>query len=98
MWSSTLSKVVNNLGSPLTKAIQFSNVLGTKIGPGVATLGRTNFTGTLEPATRLEVQVHHLISLGGWNEVLSTICALKATSELSPTDKPALAGSQTLQD
>jgi hypothetical protein len=26
---------------------------------------------TLEPAKGLEVQVHHLISLGGWNDVIS---------------------------
>jgi hypothetical protein len=26
---------------------------------------------TLEPGKGLEVQVHHLISLGGWNDVIS---------------------------
>jgi hypothetical protein len=31
----------------------------------------TDFTETLEPAKSLEAQIHHLISLGGWNDVIS---------------------------
>jgi hypothetical protein len=31
----------------------------------------TDFTQTSEPAEGLGVEVHHLVSLGGWNDVTS---------------------------
>jgi hypothetical protein len=52
----------NHLG--LTSPQDYYSSWGQHPG-GLATL-----VASLEPATELEVQVHHRISLGGWNDVI----------------------------